>query len=318
MTASICTLFEGDYHYGLGALVNSLFAQGYRGTIWAGYRGKLPPWATPASEGDGFTEFQIHDGCVLRFVRLETTAHLTNFKPEFMLDVLDRLDLRCDALFYIDPDIVMCERWRLFEEWISCGVAVCEDVGSPYPLHHPRRIGWRRCFEKFGFVLRPRESCYANGGCVGVTRENREFLSMWKRLQDAMWTIIGGAEFAGIPGGQAIGDRGGFFDCFEKTDQDALNAAIEAAPEISVSFLGRHAMGFESGKAFLPHSVGALKPWRNRLIANALRGYGCPLADRHFWRFVESPIRLYSTGLVRWRRIQLLIAGAVGRFYRRS
>ncbi|MEI7820614.1 MAG: hypothetical protein WCK55_06820 [Verrucomicrobiota bacterium] len=298
--------------------MNSLYAHGFRGNIWAGYRGALPPWAKPLAETAGYTEFQVADGCALRFVHLETTAHLTNFKPDFMLSVLEKHDPACEALFYIDPDVVVCERWNYFMEWVSCGVAVCEDPGSPYPLHHPRRIGWRRGFEPFGFTLKPRESCYANGGFVGVARVNQDFLLTWKRLQDAMWTIIGGAEFAGIPGGQAIGDRGGFFDCFEKTDQDALNAAIEAAPEISVSFLGRHAMGFESGKAFLPHSVGALKPWRNRIITNALRGYGCPVPDRHFWEFVEMPIRLYPSRVVRWRRMQLRVAAAIGRFYRRQ
>ena len=214
--------------------------------------------------------------------------------------------------------MIVCELWRSFEEWISCGVAVCEDVNSPMPLHHPRRIGWRRCFEKFGIALHPREPCYANGGFVGVARAHREFLAIWQRLQEVMWTVIGGAEFAGIPGGQPVGIRSGLFDCFGKTDQDALNAAIEAAMEIPVSFLGRQAMGFEAGAPFLPHALGPLKPWRNRLIRNALRGLGCPTADRQFWRFVESPIRLYSNAVIRRRRLQVRVAAALARFIRRS
>lgn len=318
MTASICTLFEGDYHYGLGALVNSLHAHGYRGVVWAGYRGALPPWAAGASAGATFSELTVGDGCVIRFLPLQTTAHLTNLKPDFMLSILDAHDPGCAALYYIDPDIVVAEPWSFFEEWITCGVAVCEDVNSPFPLHHPRRIGWRRCFERFGLTLQPRESCYANGGLVGVAREHRDFLATWKRIQDAMWTVIGGAEFAGIPGGQSVAGRSGFADCFGKTDQDALNAAIEAATEIPVSFLGRQAMGFDAGKPALPHPVGSLKPWRNRLIRNALAGFGRPVADQYFWQHVESPIRLYPAATVAQRRRTLMLAGAIGRFCRRA
>src|ERR1039457_462980 len=83
---AICTLFEGDYHFGLAAFVNSLVRAGYAGTLWAGYRGALPPWLYQLKRlEDRDCEYMVDDQIRLVFLRVETDMHLTNYKPQFML-----------------------------------------------------------------------------------------------------------------------------------------------------------------------------------------------------------------------------------------
>lgn len=315
---AICTLFEGDYHYGVGPLVNSLYENEFRGVIWAGYRGALPPWATPLLKTAEYAEYQVASGCVIRFVPVEITAHLTNYKPDFMLSLLAGHAQDYRGIFYFDPDIVVCHPWHFFEEWITCGVAVCEDINSPFALQHPRRVGWRRFFGGFGLQLQPKEACYANGGFIGIRREDIAFLKVWKSLQDHMWSAVGGPEFAGISGGQTLPERSGFANCFDKTDQDALNAAIEVVEEIPASFANRQAMGFEAGRALLPHALGPVKPWKKQYLRDALRGLPPRAVDKEYWLNTQGPIRVFTPRQCQIQRLLMQIATAIGRFIRRS
>lgn len=322
-TAAICTLFEKDYHFGAAILFNSIVSSGFEGNIYAGYRPPSPPWISKLNriedQGIGNSDgFQINGKCNLFLVPVSFSGHLTNRKPDFMLDLMNWLPPETDALFYMDPDLILNEGWQFFIEWVSCGVALCEDVNSPVHFSHPRRIGWRKTFVEKGIKMVSRDSCYANGGFLGVGRGEVAFLHRWKEIQEVMWEILGGAEFAGIPGGKKIGSRSGFCGCFSKTDQDALNAAIEASPDIPVSFIGREAMGFCNGNAPLPHALGPCKPWRRNYLFDSLKASPPRLVDKLFWNHARVPIPVYGAGSVALKKLSIAAASFLGRFYKRN
>src|SRR5262249_15779663 len=150
-----CTLFEGDYHHGVATLCNSLVQNGYRGKIFAGYRGPRPEWAakgrpTPIGPWEDAWTFTVDANSELVLPPLATRAHFTNIKPDFMLSLFAEQALGIDYLFYLDPDICVARGWGFFLDWAQCGVALCEDVNSPLGENHPRRVGWRRHFGEHG------------------------------------------------------------------------------------------------------------------------------------------------------------------------
>ena len=321
MTIAICTLFEKDYHHGVAALVNSLVRNGFAGRVYAGYRGPLPDWAKAAQPEvvgawPGARSLDVAAGCSLVFLPLDTPAHFTNIKPDFMLQLLAGVPA-IDYLFYLDPDICLVQKWRYLADWATCGVALCEDVNSPLGEHDPRRIGWRRYFGERGISLSFRGSAYVNGGCVGVARAGLHFLENWQRLTQHMAAIIGDLRTAKIEGGQQF-RQSGFASCFDCSDQDALNATVEMTGALSYSILPRAAMGFVTGATVMPHALGPRKPWRRRYLREALAALPPVTADRAFWNNVDGPLYSMSGARIRKTRFALGVASAMGRLYRRS
>ncbi len=319
MKIAFCTLFEHHYHLGAAVLVNSLVRAGFNGTVYAGFRGPLPPWAEAKAKvkGENQWEMTVTPEVRIVFLALQTTAHFTNFKPDFLLQVERIAGPETEAVIYCDPDIVVTTNWTYIEEWLTCGVALCEDVNSPLSENHPRRVGWRRFFKPFRFDLTFRGSAFANGGFVGLLWEHRQFLVTWQTLMAHVATELGGLDVVGIGGGRKLQGQYGFADCFHNTDQDALNATVQARPEIPISFLGPQTMGFVAGKALLPHALGAAKPWRRRYIREALGGIAPATVDKAFWSCTEGPIRPFSQVELFWKRVQLTVGAALGRFIRR-
>lgn len=320
MTNAICTLFEGSYHYGLAALANSLHKAGFQGNLYAGFRGAMPPWVSGAARValPGWPDAQsmeVEQGLNIVFLPLVTSHHLTNYKADFMLGLLDGPAKAANALFYLDPDICVTCPWRHLEEWVSCGVALCEDVNSPLAEHHPRRVGWRRYFGTHGVSLTFKAPEYVNGGFVGVRAVDRGFLVAWKQTMDLMGEEIGSLSIA-LTVNSAYRSTG-LMDCFDRTDQDALNAAVESWGG-DVSVIGQEAMAFKPGAALVPHALGTGKPWQRNYFQSALLGQSPRVADRAFWASAGAPIPAYPRWHVRLKIFELFIASAIGRFMRRA
>jgi hypothetical protein len=323
MKTVICTLFEGHYHFGVAALTNSLSRQGYQGEIFVGYRGSLPNWARSATKNTGInwngaTSMSPSKDIVLHFLPLSTDYHFANYKPNFMLELLEGPAKEADKIYYFDPDIVVSYQWNFYEEWVESGVTLCEDVNSPLGMYHPRRTAWRRYFGEKGITLKFKEGIYANSGYIGVTRKNASFLNTWKEIQEAIAPVIGGLSFAPFAGASNLSEEARKdYAPFSKTDQDAMNAAVEAW-DGPVSFIGQEAMAFKPGAAIMSHALGKPKPWHWKPVAQALGGVPPRLVDRDYWSASRGLINVHSSSLISFRKIGILIGAFMGRFYRRS
>lgn len=323
MVSAVCTLFEGHYHFGVAALTNSLYHQGFRGEIFAGYRGSLPKWASLAQENKhlGFhkaSTLKVSNSIKLHFISLDTQYHLTNYKPDFMLSLIEGAASNAKSIYYFDPDIVVTTSWSSFEEWITYGIALCEDVNSPLAENHPRRKAWRKYFGNLGLKLSFKDSVYANGGFIGLSYENSSFLKTWKLIQEKMAPAIGGLNRSQFKDFSALPPvTQGAFTPFSKSDQDALNATIEAWKG-DVSLVGKEGMAFKSGIAVMPHALGSMKPWLWKPIPQALAGCPPRKVDKEYWKYANDPIYSQPVSLIKTRLMTLKIAALIGRFYRRS
>ena len=306
MISTVCTLFEGDHHLGVGALFNSLYAAGFRGTLWAGYRGTIPPWALPTKEAVGYSIFHATPDCCICFVPVVTDRHLTNYKACFIRHVLEGLSREVSSIFYFDPDVIVRFPWKFFENWVSLSVALSEDVNSPMPDVHPKRNGWRRFFAGEDIKFRNPSHYYVNGGFVGLPRANARFLSLWESILDTMDRK--GVDLSGITRPDDY--------LFWNVDQDALNIAAMATDQ-PMSIAGKDGMGFIPTNGPMLHAIGARKPWRCGALKHSLAGYRPTQVEREYWDNVEAPIRLFPPAKVRNARLALGMAGLVGRFYHR-
>lgn len=301
-----CTLFEGDYHHGVAALANSLYRHGFRGTLYAGYKGSLPPWALV----DSYGRFAAAPGLTLEFIRLETPWHLANYKAQFMLEIIDGPATHAQHIAYFDPDIVITCRWEFFLEWYEVGVCVVQEVtNGGMPSTHPLRAAWARTLRTNGEEVFNNIERYFNSGFLALRREHRAFLQLWQKVLVAVLK-----DKSEIADKFMQGDRS---YPFYGLDQDCLNAALMAS-RCPISAIGPEGMGFFPGGFTMQHAVGTPKPWRFSLVQSLLSANPPRSAIKEFSKHVDGPIQSMTS----WRRArlktELRIASLVGRFYSRS
>ncbi|HEX2853330.1 MAG TPA: hypothetical protein VHO24_08835 [Opitutaceae bacterium] len=299
MKAGIVTLFEGHYHLGAAALINSLHASGFAGIVVCGYRGALPPWAENVR---ALAPMEV------RFVAIETAVHFTNYKPAFMQACWAKEAAAADILYYSDPDIVVKAPWATVEGWAKNGLALCEDVNASLPARHPYRLAWIDFLAKKGVTIRRSLERYYNAGFLGVSREHAGFLADWQRMLDLAQQEVGALDR--IKTGQPN-------TLFHTIDQDAMNMALMLS-DVPINAAGPEAMDFLPGGHLLSHAAGGTKPWRGGFIGEALRGRPPGPAQKRFYDYTHGPLPVLPQTTLAWRRLTLQLAALIGRFYRRT
>ena len=302
--STICTVFEGHYHKGVAALVNSLIAHGYEGIVWAAYKGYLPPWADGATQEGGVAIKAINDKLSVHFVRLADTVFLPYCKPDFMLDVLENKMPNVEKIFFFDCDIIVKCRFSYFEEWVENGVALCEDVNSPLPTSHPLRFQWKHYFEKHGILVENRDNYYVNGGFIGLKQADKDILEKWRLVQDIMRAELKDIKTVGFK------DR---TNPFHRTDQDALNIAKDIA-DCTYSIADATAMDLQNYGYIMSHAVGEQKPWqKNWLLFVIKHGQRPTMTDRVFMNYIDTPLSIFSQKERFMKRWNMKLASALGR-----
>ena len=307
---AICTLFEGDYHYGLAAFVNSLVHANYDGTVWVGYRGALPPWLNQLKRLDPTgREYLVGKHTRLVFLPLEIDIHFASYKPRFMLNLLADQASDAQYLWYFDPDICLRCDWSFFTYWQRCGIALCQElILNTLPADSPLRHKWMDLASAAGLTNPRPMNHYLNSGMLGLSAAHQSFLNLWQTFTD-----IGrnnGADMHSITSDTRANP-------FHVPDQDAFNMAAMYT-EHPLSTMGPEAMGFTSGAGFtMYHAVGP-KPWKGSVLGRALKGTPPSNGTKFFFTKVSSPIRAYTPMQLRGKKLSCAIGAAIGRFYHRN
>lgn len=306
MTSAACTICNGPYWWGAGALANSLYKTGYKGEFWVGYTGELPDWLKASNLKENRYHFAPDFIIVLH--KLSAEVHLAHQKPDLMLTILDaRPDL--GGVMFFDADMVTLASFSFFESWIDGSVGVVLDHGgSPY-LHqsHPWRKEWSRLIEELGWVVRPSSQYFQSAFC-GVPRKYKVFLERWRGIISAIHKI-----YPDCHEGVLFKTRS---HPYHIVDQDAMSIAVMAT-DVPLTVMGVEALGNGQMSYLAQHPRTHLKPWTFGFIRRAFAGWG-PVDPYEllFLQHCRGLIDMMSAKQQRRRIFELRIGRVIHRFYR--
>lgn len=305
MKPLLISLYQGNYHLGVAALINSALRHGFDGRIALYHNeSRLPKW-TNQLISTGPETFRSGD-VKISFHRLNAPRHFGYEKPFAMSEAFETFP-DCDSVIYADPDVLFLGPWAFFENWITLGVAFCLDSQFPYlPAEHPWRAEWKKLVGNATGLTCRSVANYPNSGFVALPRSQAAFLELWKKL-----TLY--YEKQG-------GDTSSFY--LEKRhqaivgDQDLMAAALMGwtGPE---SILGPEGMGFTEYYFALCHDIGRPKAWKRNFTREALQGVKPSRGSALFLEYSQSPIALFTPQQFKSRSLSFRVAQAISRFWKR-
>ena len=306
MKTAIISSYEGHYHYGVAALINSAVSVGFDGLFIIAYRGSLPRWVQ-SLKSVGSEQYAVGNSR-LYFYREEPPRHFGYHKPFAAQNIFDRFP-EVEMLFYADPDITFLAPWSFFEVWANLGVALVEDSNFPrVQSNHPWRAAWKNLLNLAGLEAHGSNSeSYANSGFFGITRRDRDLLKIWVDVTLAY---------------EATGKSTASFQMVNRWegvvgDQD-LQAAALMAWTGPCSIIGPEAMGFTGHYFILSHAIESPKPWAKSYFLTAMKGTPPTVAGGHFLRAVSGAIKPFSKSEFVLRTWDFRAAQLVSRVWKRA
>ncbi|OKH27900.1 hypothetical protein NIES2101_43755 [Calothrix sp. HK-06] len=316
MKAVVCTLYESHYHYGVAALINSLYSNGFKGDIYVGYRGDLPFWALEANKStmdwEDSKTLRLANDLSIHFLPVSSNVHFTNYKPEFILQLWNNHlnQSVISGIFYFDPDIINKCDWSFYENWISYGVSlVNEIVWNDMPPTHPKRQQWLKVANSLNYSVTNNLNSYLNAGFIGVSKNHIGFVRMWNELIEHS---VKEFNFDKTKFFQSKNN----YSLFSVGDQDLLNLTAMCTKE-PISLFGPEGMDFLGGGWLMSHSTGSPKPWKTNFLKELIFGKKPTIQSKLYWQYSCGIIKAHSPLHIRKKLFAMKAASFLSRFYNR-